>query len=235
MNARSRARVIGVIYLLYFLTAVGGALIAPGTGGPGGLPNNASAFAKSVTSQELQYELGVGLGLVSTAIYVALAGLFYLLLRPVSRTLALLMVLFDLVLCAVTAFATVFQLAPMVLLDGGSYLSVFDVRQLQALALLSLHFSDLAGHVALVFAGGFQLFFGYLIYRSGFLPRIIGVMIAVAQAGWLTFLIPPLAAFLITETEVVGFAAEAALMLWLIVMGVNDQRWEQRAAEARAA
>ena len=86
-----------------------------------------------------------------------------------------------------------------------------------------------------MFAGGFQQFFGYLIYRSGFLPRIIGVLIAVAGVGWLTFLIPPLAALLITETEVVGFAAEASLMLWLIVMGVNDQRWEQRAAEARAS
>ena len=234
MNIATRARLTGAVYLSYFLTAVLGALIAPGTGGPGGLPIDAASFAASVTSHESQYELGVALGLVSTAIYVALAALFYVLLRPVNRTVALLMVFFDLVLCAVTAFATVFQLAPIVLLDGGGYLSAFDPKQLQALALLSLHLGEQAGHVALVFAGGFQLFFGYLIYRSGFLPRAIGVLIAVAGVGWLTFLYAPLASALITYSEVLGFAAEASLMLWLLIFGVNAQRWNAVAAEARA-
>ena len=225
MSIGSRARVTGVVYLLYFLTAVSGALVAPGAGGPGGLPTDAAASANAIVAHESSYELGVALGLISTAIYVALAALFYLLMRPVSRSLALLMVFFDLILCAVTAFGTVFQLAPVVILGGSSYLSVFDVKQLQALALLSIYVGGQAGHVSLVFAGVFQLFFGYLIYRSTFLPRIIGVLIAVAGVGWLTFLIPPLASFLLTYIEVLGFVAEASLMLWLIVKGVNAQRW----------
>lgn len=225
LSITSRARVTGVVYLLFFLTAIGGALVAPETGGPGGLPTDAAAVANNIVSHESSYELGVALGLISTALYVALAALFYLLLRPVSRTLSLLMVVFDLILCAVTAFGTVFQLAPLVILGGSSYLNVFDVRQLQALALVSLHLGEQAGHVSLVFAGVFQLFFGYLIFRSTYLPRVIGVLIAVAGVGWLTFLVPPVAAFLLTYIEVLGFVAEASLMLWLIVKGVNAQRW----------
>jgi hypothetical protein len=227
------ARITGVVYLLFFVTAFAGVLIAPGTGGPGGLPTDAAASANRITSHESAYELGVALGLVSTVLYLALAALFYLLLRPVSRPLSLLMLVFDLVLCAVTAFGTVFQLAPVVILGGSSYLTVFDVKQLQALALLSLYVGGQAEHVALVFAGAFQLFFGYLIYRSTFLPRVIGILIAAAGVGWLTFLYPPLSDRLLTYSEVLGIAAESSLMLWLIVMGVDARRWSERAAQAR--
>ena len=80
-----------------------------------------------------------------------------------------------------------------------------------------------------MFFGVFQLFLGYLIYKSTFLPRIIGILIAVAGVGWLTFLSPPLAHYLLTVLEVVGFGAEASLMLWLLVMGVNVQRWNEKA------
>jgi hypothetical protein len=228
------ARITGVVYLLFFVTAIVGVLIAPGTGGPGALPTDAAATASRIVTHESAYELGIALGLVSTALYLVLAALFYLLLRPVSRPLSLLMLVFDLVLCAVTAFATVFQLAPLVVLGGSAYLSVFDVHQLQALALLSLYLSAQTEHVALVFAGGFQLFFGYLIYRSTFLPRVIGVLIAAAGVGWLTFLFPPVANALLTYTVVLGIAAETSLMLWLIVMGVNTERWTEVAARARA-
>lgn len=228
MNIAARARVIGFIYLLYFATAVGGALIAPGTG-PGGPPTDAAANANSILSHETAYELGIGIGVISTVLYVVLTALFYVLLRPVNRTLALVMAFLNLVAMAVVASGSVFLLAPVAVLGGSSYLTVFDVKQLQALALLFLNLSAESGRVALGFSAFFQLVWGYLIFRSTFLPRAIGVLIAVAGVGWLTYLLPAQPAFVVTATEVVGFAAEASLMLWLLVFGVNAARWNELA------
>lgn len=229
MSIANRARIIGAIYLLYFVTAVGGAVIAPGTG-PGGPPADAAANANNILSHETAYELGIALGVISTALYVVLTALFYVLLRPVSRTLALVMAFLNLVAMAVVAFGSVLLLAPVAVLGGSSYLSVFDVKQLQAMALLFLNLSAQSGRVALGFSAFFQLVWGYLIFRSTFLPRAVGVLIAVAGVGWLTYLLPAQPAIVVTATEILGFAAEASLMLWLIVMGVNSQRWSERSA-----
>ena len=231
-SPRARARVTGLVYLLYFVTAVASALIPPQIGGPVPLPTNADSFANSVTSNTSSYEIGSAVSLISTVLYVALGGLFYLLLKPVSRTLALLMLIITLAESVITAIGNLFQLAPLAVLNGSSYLNAFDPKQQHAIALLFLHLSTQAGDVALVFAGPFELLLGYLIYRSGFLPKLIGVLVALAGLAWLTFLYPPLSTFLTTEVEVVGFVAELVLMLWLLIRGVDNERWNQLAARA---
>ena len=218
------ARITGAVYLLFFLTAVAGGLLAPGITGPGSAPDG-PALASTIATHRSTYELAVALGLVSTAFYVALAGLFYNLFQTVNRALSVLMVLFSLAGCALTAVGALFQLAPVALLGGDSYLNAFSAAQLQAQALLFLRLNGDAGRVALVFFGVFQLFLGWLIVRSTFLPRAIGVLIAVAGVGWLTFLSPVLPGWLVTGDEVLGFAAEAALMLWLLALGVDERRW----------
>ena len=224
---RTRARMTGVVYLLFFLTAVLGAVLTPSTNGLAGLSGDAAATANNILSHQAAFRVGWALDLVSTAFYVALTALFYQLFRPVSRSLALLAAVFGLVGCAITAFGSLFQLAPLAVLGGSPYLSVFSARQLQALALLLLNLNAQAGNIALPFFGVFQLFRGYLIYRSTFLPRILGVLIALAGVGWLIFLAPPIANALLTYLEVLGFVAEAALMLWLILFGVNVRRWTE--------
>ena len=84
---------------------------------------------------------------------------------------------------------------------------------------------------SLVFFGPYCILLGYLIFRSTFLPRILGVLMAFAGLGWLVFL-SPLANYLSTYLKVIGFLAEMSLMLWLIVKGVNVQRWKERASAA---
>ena len=235
VSPRTRARIAGVVYLLFFVTAVLGALVAPGISGLGGVSADAAATANSILAHQPSFWLGWALGLISTACYVALMALFYQLFKPVSRSLALLAAFFGLVGCAVTAFQSLFQLAPLSVLGGDSYLSVFTVKQLQALALLFLHLNAQAGSIALVFFGVFQLLIGYLIFRSTFLPRILGVLIALGGVGWLTFLYPPLATSLLTYLMVLGILAEVPLMLWLLVMGVNGERWNEQARAAGAS
>jgi hypothetical protein len=234
-SPRARARMTGVIYLLFFLTAILGAFITPEISGLGGVSSDAAATANTILAHEPSFRLGWALGLISTACYVAVTALFYQLFGPVSRSLALLAVFFGLVEQVFTAFQSLFQLAPLVVLGGSPYLSVFTVKQLQAMALLFLNLNVQAGSIALVFAGPFQLLIGYLIFRSTFLPRILGALVALAGLGWLTFLWPPLANALLTPLEVLGVLGEVPLMLWLLVMGVNAERWKEQESRAGAS
>lgn len=203
MRPATFARITGTVYLLYFLTAIASVVLAPGVTGPGRLAPD--AFNGST------YQLGVALGTVATSLYLALVGLFYRLFRPVNGTVALLALLFGVMGSAVTAFGIVLQHAPSVV--AGSE---------PDLALVFLKVNAQALHLALVFFGTFQLFLGYLIYRSNFLPRFIGVLIAVAGVGWLTALGPGLPSPLATGVAVLGAGAELALMLWLLVRGVEQ-------------
>jgi hypothetical protein len=84
----------------------------------------------------------------------------------------------------------------------------------------------------MLFFGPYCLLIGYLIFRSTFLPHILGVLMALAGLGWLIFPLPNLPNYLSITIEAVGVCAEASLMLWLIVMGVNEERWKQQAGAA---
>jgi hypothetical protein len=229
-SPRPRARITGVVYLFYFLTAVIGGFFLKGLVVDG----DAAATANNLLAHQPLFRLGLATGLIATVCYVAVTALFYDLFKPVNRGLSLLAAFFSLVGCAILAFASVFQLAPLVILGGGQYLSVFKVEELRSLAFLSLKLYGQAVNICFVFFGGYCLLIGYLIFRSAFLPRILGVLMAFAGLGWLTFLAPPLANYLSPYILVLGFLAELALMLWLLVMGVNVQRWKEQASSMEA-
>lgn len=234
-SPRTRARIIGLIYLLYFVLAIVGEIFLQQAGISSLTPaaNDAAALAKSLHAHEAALQIGVALGLISVACYVAVTALFYQLFKPVGSTIALLALAFGLVAMAITAFASLFEVAPMVVLRAGS--SAQGADQQQALALIFLKVGDQLGPISLFFSGLFQIFIGYLMFRSGFLPRIFGALVALAGFGWLVFLIPPVASYLLTYLEVLGVLGEAPLMLWLLIMGVNSKRWYEQAAPARSA
>ena len=227
-TTRPSARITGVVYLLYFLTAILGELFLKGIVVDG----DAAATATNILAHQSLFRLGLATGLISTALYIAVTARFYELFKPVNRSLSLLAAFFSLVGCAILAFSSLFQLAPLVVLGGGPYLSVFKVEQLRALALLFLELNTEAGNICVVFFGVYCLLIGYLIFRSAFLPRILGVLMMLAGLGWLTFLSPPFANRLSPYNLVLGFLAELLLMLWLLVMGVNAQRWKEQAGAA---
>jgi hypothetical protein len=226
VSPRPSARITGAVYLLYFLTAVLGGFFTRGIVVDG----DAAATANNLLAHQALFRLGLATGLIATACYIAVTALFYDLFKPVSRGLSLLAAFFSLVGCAILAFASLFQLAPLVVLGGGQYLSVFKVEQLRALAFLFLELYGEGVNICFVFFGFYCLLIGYLIFRSTFLPRILGLLMAFAGLGWLTFLSPPLANHLSPYILVLGFVAELALMLWLLVMGVDVQRWKEQAS-----
>ena len=87
-------------------------------------------------------------------------------------------------------------------------------------------------NIAIVFAGFYCILIGYLIFRSTFLPRILGVLMAFAGLGWLTYLSPPLVNYLSPYNLAASLLAEVSVFLWLLVMGVNVQRWKEQASAA---
>jgi Domain of unknown function (DUF4386) len=225
---KQKARIIGLVYLLFFLTSILSVACLNGLI----VKNDSAATANAIVAHEGLFHLGVATGLIQTGFYVALTALFYVLFKPVCRSVSLVAAFFGLVGCAIQASGSVFQFFALANLGDGGAVSIFSSDELsgRAVGTLFLKLSDQAGSVALVFFGVYCLLIGCLILRSIFLPRFLGVLMVLAGLGWLLFLYPPLAGRLFAYIAIIGIIAEALLMLWLLVMGVNTDRWREQAA-----
>ena len=229
-SPRFKARIAGVFYLLTTLTRmfveifVRNRLV---------VSDDAAATATNILAHEPLWRWGFAADIIAFASYVALTALFYELFKPVNRSVSLVAAFFSLVACAVQAVSSLFHLAPLVLLGGTPYLRVFNVEQLQALALMFLRLRAQCYHnIGLVFFGLYCLLIGYLIFRSTFLPRIIGVLMMLAGLSYLMFLSPPFARYLQPYILFFPGVGQISLTLWLLVKGVNEQRWKERASAA---
>jgi hypothetical protein len=151
---------------------------------------------------------------------------------PVNWSLALVAAFFSLVGCTVQIFGGLFQLAPFVILRDSLLSKVFTLEQLQAAVLLSFTLYSQTYTIGLVLFACYDLLLGYLIYRSTFVPRILGAVLMCAGVAGLTFLWQPLATALLIYIELIGGLGEGLLMLWLLVKGVNISRWQEKAGAA---
>lgn len=227
-SPRLHARLTGAFYLLTILLGifaqafVSGRLVAAG---------NATVTAANILQHESLYRAGFAVYLVEMACQLTMVLLFYTLLRPVDPTLSRLSMVFGLVGCVVKLTGRVFFYSPLLVLGGAKYLNVFADEQLRALALLLLRINYTAETVAVVFFGLYATVQGYLVFRSTFLPRTLGILGCLGGLGWLTYLYEPLAVRL--SPVILGFAliASLSMVLWLLVVGVNEQRWKSLAGE----
>ena len=192
---------------------------------------DAAATATNILAHESLFQLGFAANLIQFPCYVAVTGLFYDLFKPVNKSLSLLAAFFSLVGCAIGAVSCLFEFAPLTVLGGAPYLNVFTLEQLQALSLMFLKLYGQLFNISFVFFGFYCLLIGYLIFRSTFLPRILGVLMAIAGLGWLTFLSPALTHALSPYILAAGLG-EVSLTLWLLVAGVNAERWKEQAGAA---
>ena len=219
-----RARAIGVVWLLYFLVAPAAAFLSKGLVHP----NDAAATANGIVTHESAYRAAVAVDLIGNALYIALTALIYRLFAPVNRGLSTMAAFFSLAGCAVQIFGGLLRIAPLVILKSASLQHAFAPNQLQAAALLSLDLYRQVFDISFVLFGLFELVLGYLIYRSMFLPRLLGIWLICGGLGALMFLWPPLAHALWYLILALG-AGEGALMLWLLVKGVDNSRWQESA------
>ena len=174
-SPHSRARIAGIVYLLYFVTAISGELLA----------HHALAA------------YGNALNFFPNVVYAALAVLLYFLLAPVSKGISLLAACCGFAGCVIAS------------------LGIF-------------HFISARAN-PLYFFGPYCVLLGYLIFRSTFLPRAIGILMMLAGVAWLVSLLPVIAKAAFVYVAPLGIIAEAALMLWLLIKGVNEERWKQAA------
>jgi hypothetical protein len=229
-SPRSLARMAGVSQLLEALTATFGQVFVLGRFVVSG---NAAGTAANILGHERLFRLGFASSLIGVIFHIAWALLLYDLLKPVNRRLSLFAVFVILVGCAIQALASLFYLAPLLVLGGGSSLSAFTADQLQALAYMFVRLNGYAFNTYLVFFGLWCALIGFLIFRSTFLPRGLGVLLVISGLGWMIYLVPPLAIRLFIP-YIAGASAlgEIPLELWLIVMAVNAERWKEQASAA---
>jgi Domain of unknown function (DUF4386) len=184
-SLRRKARIAGVLYLLYLLTPVVFGEYIKGFFVDG----DAAATAKNILAHQPLW-LGLATLLIAVPCGIAATALFYELFKRVDRSLSLLAAFFNLVALAIEYFQDV--------------------------------------NIGSVLHGFYCLLVGYLIFRSTFLPRILGSLMAFAGLVGLTSLLPPLAIYLSRYIGVPGLLAELSLCLWLLMMGVNVQRWKEQ-------
>ena len=204
------------------------------------IPGDAAATARAITAQPLLWRAGVVGDLLMHVCDLPVILVLYLLLRPVSGSLAVLATLVNLVQTAVLALNKLSLLAPLVLLGNATWLEAFTTQQREALAYLAINLHGKGFGIGLVFFGFACLIRGALIFASGFLPRALGVLMAVAGACYLAnsfalFLAPALASAIFPGILAPAFVAELALASWLVAKGVDRPAWDRRMAPAQGA
>ena len=232
-SPRLQARLGGFLYLLIIL----GGLFAPFALAPSGMmlgDPSSQTLAKILGSKPL-YVLGGAAQLFVYACDICVALIFYELLKPVSRQVALLAVFFRLVFVAIASANMLNHFAPLVLLSGTDALSAFRPEQLQGLTLAFLRLRTFGFDIALVFFGIHCVIVGYLLFRSTFFPRILGVALAIGGLGYIanifaTAMPKSAEAHLFPYIMLPAGLAEIALTLWLIIRGVNVVRWKEQAS-----
>jgi len=226
-SPRVLARIGGALYLIIIVLglfeemAVRSRIIVPG---------NVSATAANLRSLEPLWRLGIASECVLLICAIALTLIFFVLLRPVSRDLALLAVFFNLVSLAVEAANALNLVAALFPLGNAAYLTAFRPEQLYAMATLSIRSFEHGFGLALIFFGCECLVLGYLIAKSGFLPKAVGFLMGIAGLSYLInsfalILEPRIADQLFPAILVPAFIGEASLCLWLLVKGVHVEKW----------
>ena len=194
--------------------------------------NDAAATATNILAHPDLFRLSFVGNLLGTVCYIVVTALFYQLFKPVNRSVSLVAAFISLVGCAMGAVSCGLNLMPAALLSGPAYVSAFPTEQLHGLAYMFVKASGLAYATGMILFGFYCVLIGYLTFRSTFLPRIVGALFALAGLGWLTFLSPSLGTALSSVTMLTGLIGEGSLGVWLLLKGVDVQRWQETANAA---
>jgi hypothetical protein len=232
MSPRTKARLAGVFYLVTILTGifaqgfVSGRLVVSG---------DAAATASNILAHDGLYRLGFAVYMIEMICQIITTVLLYDLLKPVNKSVSFLAAVLGVVGCAIKTISRLFYFAPLLVLGGTHYLSVFSGEQLSAISLLFLRVNDIGAGIALVFFGFYALLKGYLVIKSTFLPHALGWITVLGGIGWLAYLSPPFGDRVFSVIALVGIVGALANIAWLLVVGVNEQRWREQASAAEAS
>ena len=229
LSPQPYARFGSLLYLVIIIAGLIGEMMIRGTMVVGG---DAAATAGRIAASPQLWRIGVAGDLLMHVCDVFVMWTIYILLRPVSRNLALLVLLLNLVQTAVLVANKMILLVPLFLLGNPLYAKAFDTAQLQAWSHLAIDIHAHGFGVGLIFFGFVLLIEGYLVRKSRFLPPLIGALLQLAGACYLInsvalLLAPDIAGLLFPAILVPSFVAEMSFALWLLIKGVNVAEWEK--------
>lgn len=215
---------------LYVVTIAGGLFAEFYVAGKLIVSSDAKATAANILASEALFRMAIVSEIVLVAAYVGVSLLLYRLLRRVSQSLALTSVFFATIGNILWTVGSLFQLEALRLLHAGTALGAFNADQLQSFALQSIKMHDTALNVGMVFFGIYCIILGILLFKSGYFPKAIGVILAVGGVfdvlnEIVAFGAPALSNALPDWVQLPGFIGELALTVWLIVVGLNLEEW----------
>jgi len=213
------ARIAGLLYLMYILTPILAQLFAQlGFG-------DAAEIINVMKSNEGLFRLGFMMNVLSALLFLLTAWALYVLLKPVNQSLALLFLLLNLVGVAVECFSFLQLFSGWLFVSKAEYLMAFPIDQIQAMAIHSVNLYKIAHIIAQPFFAAWLFPLGYLVFKSGYLPKFLGIILMVECFAWLMFPIQ----FFLFPNEVIaiiasaaGFIGEFSLTLWLLIKGAKE-------------
>lgn len=226
ISLRKAARVAGILYLIIIISGIFAEFFVRSNLI---VPENAAATANNIMASESLFRLSIAGDFIMIISDVALALILYILLKPVSNLLSLMAAFFRLAQAAVLGVNLLNLFFVLQLLSGANSLSTFDPNQLHALVLLFLNAHSTGYSIGLVFFGIHCLILGYLIFRSGYFPKVLGVLLIVASFGYLIdsfahFLLPNYKDYeniFLPVVFIPAFIAESSFCLWLLIKGIK--------------
>jgi hypothetical protein len=226
MNSLNKtARVAGFLYLMYMVITIPADALGRS---PLIVYGDAATTARNIMASEWQFRIGIVGDLVSAVFFLLAAWALYALLKSVNKDLVLLFLLLNLGGVAVYSINLLNQFAAVLLLSGADYLKVFQADQLQALAMFFLNLHHNGYWIAQIFFGAWLFPLGYLVFKSGFLPRFLGIVMMIHCVGWLMtflqFFLFPGFGVITYLTFPLGLISELGLTLWLLIMGAKEQK-----------
>jgi len=223
MNAiKKQARIAGLLYLLASIPAPFGLIYVPNKLI---VLNDATATANHIRASESLLRLGIASELFASIVFILVVLALYRLFKAVNETHALAMTILILVSIPISLLSVVNEIAALILVSGADFLSVFDKAQLDALAYLFMRLHGRELLVAEIFWGLWLFPFGILVIRSGFIPRVLGVLLIIAAFGYLassvTFLLLPAYGPIVDKFATKLTLCELPMILWLLIWGAN--------------
>ena len=225
MNSLNKsARIAGFLYFIYMATHIVSdiwrdSFIVPG---------DAATTTANIMAHEGIFTITSVGDFFAAALFFLAAWALYALLKPVNKDLALLFLLLNLTGVAMQCMSAINLFAALLLVNAPDYLNVFQADQLQSLAMFLLDLREKGFLIAQLFYGAWLFPLGYLVYKSGFLPKVLGIVLMVHCFTWLStvflsFLFPSFVAITYVSWPL-GFIAEFGLTLWLLIMGAKEQK-----------
>jgi len=223
------ARIAGVLYLLMIPLGIFGILYVPTALIVSG---DAAATANNILANESLYRLSIFSALLIQIVQIFLVLVLYKLLKYVNKIHAVLMVVFALAAVPIAMLNELNQYAVLLLLGGADYLTLFGADQLHSQMMFFLDLHEHGIFIAQLFWGLWLFPMGYLVFKSGFLPKFIGVLLMIGCFG---YLIDAVIFYLSLNIDVTisgfTFIGEVLLPLWLVIKGVDVEQWEKRALD----